>query len=173
MAGKRGRAGEDLRTDSGRERSAGIRPGLLESLFSGGVAKGTAQSDLRMGRSAARPAEGKMLFAGGKARSLATEDLRMGAKGEGSDKPQNLKMLADGGEVDDGDDGQDDGGSVSDAEIVAAEDIMDCLSGGFGYGSSPSDNDSKMEKASKEAARKARAQVFAQALKAFLSIAQG
>lgn len=172
MAGKRGRAGEDLRTDSGRERSPGIKPGLLESLFSGGVAKGTAQSDLRMGRSAAKPGEGRMLFAGGKLRSLATEDLRMGAKGEGQDQPQNMKMLADGGEVDDDDQGGD-GGSVSDAEIVAAEDIMDCLSGGFGYGSSPSDSDSKMEKASKEAARKARAQVFAQALKAFLSIAGG
>lgn len=126
MAGKRGRAGEDLRTDSGRERTAGIKPGLLQNLFGGGVAKGgPGDSDLRAGRNAARPGEGRMLFAGGKFRSMATEDLRMGAPGEGSDKPQNMEMLAEGGEVDD-----EGGGAHSAEEKLAAHEAMAAIKSG-------------------------------------------
>jgi hypothetical protein len=158
MAGKRARAFEDLRSDSGR-RESGIKPGLLQSLFSGGVSKGSASADLREGRAPARPSSRQSLFAGGKARSLASENLIMGAPGEGSDRPGNLQPLADGGEV--GDDGAD----VGDGLIIAAEDIMDCL--GSYFGASPSDSDSKVEKATKEASRRARAKILAQALKSF------
>jgi hypothetical protein len=42
---------------------------------------------------------------------------------------------------------------------------MDCL--GSYFGASPSDGDSKVEKATKEASRRARAKILAQALKSF------
>lgn len=63
---------------------------------------------------------------------------------------------------------EDDGDSDSPPEgaIAAAEDIMDVLSSYSG--SPPSDSDSKVEKATKEAARRAKAKILAAALKAFL-----
>lgn len=80
----------------------------------------------------------------------------------GKDEPKKHKM-------DDGEDGDEMEADVSDEEIIAAEDVMDALSGY--YGPSMSDSDSKVEKAAKEAAKRARAKVLAQALKAFLLLA--
>lgn len=60
--------------------------------------------------------------------------------------------------------------TVGPAEISAALDIMDVLNGG-GYMSGPaSESDSKVEKATREAARKAKAEMLAKALKAFFLI---
>lgn len=85
--------------------------------------------------------------------------------GDDGRRPTNAQGLARGGEVDD----ELDGPEVSDEEIIAAEDIMDSLQSGY-FGGSPSESDSKVERASKEAAKRARAKILAQALKAFCLI---
>lgn len=169
MAGKRARAFEDLRVSrAGGDKAK--KPPLLNMLFAGGsVERPLATDDLRMGRrEGIRPRTMAMLFAGGKTRSLAREDIRMGAPGEGSDKPQNLKMLADGGEADD-EDYEGDEIQVSDALVMATQDFLDCLTGY--YGPSVSESDSKVERASKDAARKARAEIAAKAFKAMVMLA--
>ena len=89
-------------------------------------------------------------------RGFADEDLR----GDGGVHPLARQMLADGGEVDDVE--------VSDGLIVAAEDIMDSLNAYVG--GSPSESDSKVERASKEAARRAKAKILAQSLKSFFML---
>jgi hypothetical protein len=153
-------ADKDLRVGSA---AAGrMRPGVLQMLFPGGAAKPMASADLRMGRSEGiRPGTRQMLGRGG--RALADEDLRTGRD---RNEPDDEQPLALGGEVDD-----DLGVDVSDDLVIAAEDIMDALQGGY-FGSSPSESDSKVERASKEAAKEARAKILAQALKAFFTICE-
>ena len=59
---------------------------------------------------------------------------------------------------------------VSPELVVAAQEVMDVLSDG-GYGlSSPGNSDSKVQKATKEAAREAKAKILAAALKNFFYI---
>lgn len=121
----------------------------MRRYFGGGQ---TADDDLREGSSAARrqkPSTLQMLFGGGKAGKVESQ-LRGRADAEL--------------EIDD-----DMGVDVSDELIIAAEDIMDSLQSGY-FGSSPSDSDSKVEKASKEAAKRARAKILAQSLKSFFMI---
>jgi hypothetical protein len=65
-------------------------------------------------------------------------------------------------EESDTDDGGGDDASVPEGAIAAAEDIMDVLSS-YGPGA-PSDSDSKVEKATKEASRRAKAKILAGAL---------
>lgn len=134
------------------------KSGVLQMLFQGGSARALASDDntTRHMKSGLKPGMGKALFAGGAVRSLAREDLRMDHEGEDADKPHNLEMLSDGGEA----------GECSEECLAAAEDIMDVLGGGF-YGDRPSDSDNKVERASKEASRRAKAKMLADALKAF------
>lgn len=169
MAGNRARAIEDLRVDKAGRKA---RPGYLQMLFAGGAARAEAADDLRMGRrETIRPGTSRMLFKGGRARAEATEDLRMGRGEETEAEPSDRKMLSDGGEAEDEDDELD--GEVSEECIIAAEDIMDVLQGGGFYGDRPSDNDTKVEKASKEASRRAKAKILAQVLKSFVLLARG
>src|SRR5262249_1003772 len=99
----------------------------------------------------------KMLFRGGPAKALATDDLRMGRE---DDLPRTGEMLSDGGEAGDGT------SEISGAAIAACEDLIDALGGGFGYGATPSEDDTKVEREVKTASREARARVVAEALKA-------
>jgi hypothetical protein len=56
--------------------------------------------------------------------------------------------------------------------LVAAEEIMDVLGGSWGS-EAPSDSDSKVQKATKAASRRAKAEILAQALLDFFQIADG
>lgn len=135
---------------------------MKRSYFGGGQ---TADDDLREGSSAARrsrPSTLQMLFGGGQTADKGLRSWRDQGPG-----PREDQMLARGGEVEDDDLGVE----VSDELIIAAEDIMDSLQGGY-FGSSPSDSDSKVEKASKEAAKRARAKILAQSLKSFFMICE-
>ena len=71
------------------------------------------------------------------------------------------QMLAKGGAVE-----EEEGlGEVSEGMIAAAEEIIEITAGGW---NSPSrDDDSKVEKAAKDAAKRAKAKMLAEALKAF------
>jgi hypothetical protein len=62
--------------------------------------------------------------------------------------------------------------ALPDGLLVAAEEIMDVLGGSWGS-ESPSDSDSKVQKATKAAARRAKAEILAQALLDFFQIADG
>lgn len=121
-----------------------------QPLFRGGPARPDGDDDLRMSsRYMASP-----LFRGGDVKRPRGDEL--------TDTGDPEQPLADGGEV---------GPDVSDELIVAAMDIQDAMGGG-GFYDKPRDEDSKVERASKEAARKARAKVLAQALKAFFLICE-
>lgn len=133
----------------------------LAMLFPGGTARPMASADLRTGRHEdIRPSTRQMLSRGG--RALAGEDLRTGRD---HNDPDDDEMLSDGGEVEDDDLDVE----VSDELIIAAEDVADALQGGY-FGASPSESDSKVERASKEAAKRARAKILAQSLKSFFLI---
>lgn len=111
MAGKRGRAFEDLRVgkDGG---ASGVKPGLLQKLFAGG----TAGLDLRTGRENLKPRNTQMLFRGGQ---TADKDLRMLEAG----RPSDTQPLADGGEVDDT-------FAPSSEEKLAAHEVMSAFKSG-------------------------------------------
>jgi hypothetical protein len=130
------------------------RSSAFQMLFGGGASRPDGDDDLRMSSRAIH----KPLFRGGAVRPDGDDDLRY--------KRTDAQPLADGGEVDGPD------LDVSDELVVAAEDVMDCLSGGAFYGDKPRDEDSKMERASKEASRRAKAKVLAQALKSFFLICE-
>jgi hypothetical protein len=77
-------------------------------------------------------------------------------------KPRGAEpMMADGGEVDDFEDED-----VDEGLIVSAMDIMDCMGNGWDS-PAPNDDDNKIQKATKTAARRAKAKILAQALKSF------
>lgn len=106
-----------------------------------------------------RPGVLQMLFRGGSARAEADDDLRMGHREDV--EPGTKQMLSEGGDVDPLDE------DVGEDLIVAAEDIMDCMGDSY-IGRAPGPDDSKIEKATKEASRRAKAKILAQALKAFV-----
>lgn len=159
MAGNRPRAYQDLLLSRGEQ---GIRPGVLRMLFRGGPARQVATDDTRMGRSeSVRPATTRMLFRGGPARAVATQDLRVGHDGESSIMPGEMEMLSAGGDV-----GEDAG--LSDELIMAAEDVGDAFKAySNSWGDRPDENDSRVERESKEASKRVKAEILAQALKTF------
>jgi len=177
MAGRRAKSHEDLRhfeggVTSGRDLRVGrddkgIRPGLLQMLFAGGRAdRALAVEDVRMGRREdIRPRTGQMLFKGGPSRAVGAGDYRTGR--DGGVEPDDEEMLSEGGEAEEGE-AEEGEGDLTEEQLTCAEDMLESM-GGFGYGDKISEeHDSEPEKAGKRASRRAKAEMFGQALKAFL-----